>query len=315
MKCIKNLKCKWTASLIIFYVSLVGCQKIVAKPAQFSQCTCYRPINIKPDRGFKLQQGNSPALEKAYLTYLKTARAPNIITQGFIQFAYGMLQPIVCASPFELTVISLEPGESVLSVSCGDPLRWSYSLTHSGNKNAQGHVLVKPSQPNISTDLVITTNKRLYTLKLISKETPDYARQVRFWYPEEIEKKMRDAQEEQAKQIWEGDLSIDSENHFNLERLNFNYRITCPFWGSFPRWAPIRVFDDGLKTYIQFPPTINQQDLPALFIQTTQKMALVNYRIKSPYFIVDHLFERAWLLSGCGHHQQKITLINQHVGK
>src|SRR4051812_35592419 len=48
---------------------------------------------------YKFVYNNDPAIEKAYQEYLRTGKAPNIITQGFQQFAYGNTQPIINASP------------------------------------------------------------------------------------------------------------------------------------------------------------------------------------------------------------------------
>ena len=80
-----------------------------------------------------------------------------------------------------------------------------------------------------------------------------------------------------------------------LDRLNFNYEIS----GSTPAWRPIRVFDDGEKVYVQFPAEIAQSELPPLFIIGDRKQAeLVNYRSRTPYYIVDRLFDAAELRLG-----------------
>ncbi|WP_454557377.1 TrbG/VirB9 family P-type conjugative transfer protein [Paracoccus kondratievae] len=82
----------------------------------------------------------------------------------------------------------------------------------------------------------------------------------------------------------------------SLERFRFRYAIS----GSKPWWKPLRAFDDGQKVYIQFPPGIAQGKLPPLFVIGAQDdRQLVNYRFRSPYYIVDRLFGAAELrLSG-----------------
>ncbi|CAL5243561.1 hypothetical protein PASLES2_16285 [Pseudomonas aeruginosa] len=58
-------------------------------------------------------------------------------------------------------------------------------------------------------------------------------------------------------------------------------------------------FDDGEKVYIQFPPGIAQGELPPLFVIGAQGDGqLVNYRFRSPYYIVDRLFGAAELRLG-----------------
>jgi type IV secretory pathway VirB9-like protein len=100
----------------------------------------------------------------------------------------------------------------------------------------------------------------------------------------------------------------------HLNTLNFNYSIEKPFFNS-PRWKPTRVFDDGVHTYIEVPDSVSSSDLPALFVvdAVSAKKALVNYRYKKPYFIVDKTFKKAVLILGVGHNQSKVTLINENI--
>ncbi|MCF6200337.1 MAG: TrbG/VirB9 family P-type conjugative transfer protein, partial [Hyphomicrobiaceae bacterium] len=74
-----------------------------------------------------------------------------------------------------------------------------------------------------------------------------------------------------------------------LEDLQFRYHIS----GSAP-WKPIRVFDDGKKVYIQFPSGLSQGEAPPLFvIASNGQPALVNYRVRNNYYIVDRLSPRS----------------------
>lgn len=61
----------------------------------------------------------------------------------------------------------------------------------------------------------------------------------------------------------------------------------------------MRAFDDGNKVYVQFPSGIGQGEMPPLFILGNgDKTELVNYRVRSPYYIVDRLFGIAELRIG-----------------
>ena len=67
----------------------------------------------------------------------------------------------------------------------------------------------------------------------------------------------------------------------------------------FPPWAPLRVFDDGQKTYVQFPPKVAVTEAPPLFVLGHNGDAqLVNYRVKGDWYVVDRLFDRAELRLG-----------------
>jgi len=275
-----------------------------------------KPITVPPPdlkTQYHFSYDNNPILKKAYQQYLKTGKTPNIITDSFEQFAYGFgKQPVIAANPLSLTVISLELGEKVTNVSSGDPLRWSYSLAYSGqDKSRQAHVMVKPSQTDISTDLVITTDKRLYTLHLTAPSGGKYARNIRFWYPQDIQEYWSNHNSEQLQKITKEkeDIVVATPN-INLNTLNFNYRIASDGWYS-PSWKPVRVFDDGTHTYIQFPENMNSRDMPALFILNGDNKDLVNYRAKSPYFVVDKIFSKAALISGVGSNQAKVIITNQ----
>lgn len=77
--------------------------------------------------------------------------------------------------------------------------------------------------------------------------------------------------------------------------VRFRYAVS----GSNPPWKPLRAFDDGQKVYIQFPAGIEQGELPPLFVIGAEGDGqLVNYRFRSPYYIVDRLFGAAELRLG-----------------
>lgn len=308
------IKNKWNLLWLFFiYISLpTSSQACQVMP--FKRANLVAPVEIKPEiPGYSLQMGNRSALERAYQTFLRTGKAPNIITEGFIEFAYGAQQPIVPASPFELSVISLELGEQVTNVSSGDPMRWSYSLAYSGSKIRQAHVMVKPSMSDISTDLVITTDKRFYTLKLVSKQSPHYYRDVRFWYPSDIQKNVEKeiARREESNNLNQGSSFNETDNNLDTTNLNFNYRIKSSFFKEKPKWYPTRVFDDTRQTYIQFPIIANRGDLPALFVKNRHQMTIANYRLKSSYFVVDQVFKEALLICGVGRNQETVAIINE----
>ena len=95
---------------------------------------------------------------------------------------------------------------------------------------------------------------------------------------------------------------------FSTEMLDFNYQIETPLFGEHPPWVPLRVFNDGAHVYIQMPKESETTLLPALFVLDNGVPALVNYRFKSPYYVVDQLFKKAVLETGTGQNQQSITI-------
>jgi type IV secretion system protein VirB9 len=299
-------------------MALGGCASAVPTTETFTPAThvIEKPIFIHPPTlkmDYQLTNQSNPTLEHAYQQYLHTGNAPNIVTPDLEQFAYNIaFEPLIAASPLLMTIISLEPGENVTNVSSGDPLRWSYSMAYSGKGDLrQAQILVKPSFPNISTNFAITTDKRLYKLKIVSKQNGEDVRNVSFWYPDEIQAFWDNVNKAQSQQVEKGDTITDFPN-LDVNHLNFNYRIkpACGWFHSAPRWTPVRVFDDGTHTYIQFPAIVYHRDLPVLFVLNGHTEELVNYRSKPPYFVVDKVFQQAVLVLGVGSQQAKVTLTN-----
>ena len=83
-----------------------------------------------------------------------------------------------------------------------------------------------------------------------------------------------------------------------IDRLHFGYDVRA-IHSRKPSWQPIRVFDDGLKTYIQFPTNMAATEAPPLFlIGADKQVQLVNYRYLGGYYIVDRLIDVAELRLG-----------------
>ena len=82
----------------------------------------------------------------------------------------------VYAAPGRITDIALEPGEDLSGagpIAAGDTARWIIGDTVSGSGGSRRvHILLKPIQPDIRTNLVITTNRRTYLLELRSGDKP-----------------------------------------------------------------------------------------------------------------------------------------------
>ena len=196
----------------------------------------------------------------------------------------------VYASPGRVTVIALQEGEELVTVSAGDTVRWIVGDTTSGTGATQRvNVMVKPTRTGLKTNMVITTNRRTYLIELSS--TPQaWMASVSWDYP-------RDRMVALQKQAREAQAAAPVDAGLSLENLRFRYAIS----GDIPPWKPLRAFDDGQKVYIQFPGGIAQGELPPLFVIGPQGDGqLVNYRFRAPYYVVDRLFGAAELRLGDG---------------
>lgn len=196
----------------------------------------------------------------------------------------------VYASPGQISDIALQPGESLVSVSAGDTVRWVVGDTVSGSgPTSRAHVLVKPISAGISTNLMIATDRRTYHLELESTEG-GYMAALSWRYPQD---EMAELQSSIGREHLRGARTIES--NLSVADLNFDYSIE----GDKPNWRPVRVFDDGRQVFIQMPDSLQSMDAPPLFILGAGgKAELVNYRVRGTYYIVDHLFQVAELRLG-----------------
>ncbi|SAL09567.1 conjugal transfer protein TrbG/VirB9/CagX [Caballeronia sordidicola] len=202
-------------------------------------------------------------------------------------FSDGALYQVY-ASPARVTVISLQPGEELVTVAAGDTVQWIVGDTASGSgASRRVAVMVKPVHAGIKTNLVITTSRRTYLLELTSTAKAWMA-SVSWEYP-------KDQMLALQAQAQAADAQAPAAEGLSLDQLHFRYAIT----GDSPSWKPVRAFDDGQHVYIQFPAGIAQGELPPLFVVGPDgKGELVNYRFHAPYDIVDRLFGAAELRLG-----------------
>ena len=202
-------------------------------------------------------------------------------------YADGALYQVY-TSPGRVTVIALQPGEELMTVSAGDTVRWIVGDTASGSgATLRVNILVKPTRVALKTNLVITTSRRTYLLEL-SSTSQTWMASVSWDYPKDRLLALR-------KQAQQAEASAPVETGMTLEQIRFRYAIT----GDNPPWKPLRAFDDGERVYIQFPVGIAQGELPPLFVIGPQGDGqLVNYRFRSPYYVVDRLFGAAELRLG-----------------
>ena len=224
----------------------------------------------------------------------KAATNPFIGEQGYVIYPYGEVIPIITCRPMRMTDIALEPGEAIMGIHAGDTVRWTFAPSQSmKNGLAVSHIIVKPSQPGISTNLIVNTDKRSYNLDFTATESEQYIRGAAFSYQtndltaifrkslygDEPKKALEDA--------------LQDVNGVDLDGLYTRYSIIDK---SRVDWRPDAVFDDGNKTYIRMP--LRFSETPAFYILLDRKETLSNYRVKGRYFIVDRLFDRAYLKIG-----------------
>ncbi len=224
---------------------------------------------------------------------------------GEIEMIYGLSQPHILTAILQVTDIQFEQGETITSIHLGDTARWSMEHIKANTiYGYQDHIIVKPKDINLLTSLVVVTDKRTYHLQLKSTERQYYP-MVKFHYPSSlIVRSNREEMTVKTKEISMKDITTGSY----LKDLSFGYTIK----GN-AKFKPVRVYNDGLKTIVELPRTINSSNIPILMTlePESKKPVIVNYRYQNNKFIVDAVFDKAILISGVGSKQKKITLIRE----
>jgi type IV secretion system protein VirB9 len=220
------------------------------------------------------------------------------------RFAYseGALYQVYTA-PGQVTDIALEVGEQLVGpgpVAAGDTARWIIGDTESGRgPTRRVHILVKPTRPDLSTNLVVNTDRRTYHIELRATHSA-YMASVSWTYPQDELIALARNAELQA-------TASPMTTGLDIERLNFGYRIV----GNAP-WRPLLAFDDGTQAYIVFPSGIAQGEMPPLFVLSAdgKTAELVNYRVRGSHMVVDRLFTSAELRLG-GKRQQRVRIMRE----
>lgn len=180
--------------------------------------------------------------------------------------------------------ILFESGETITTVSMGDSTGWQ--MVPQGNR-----LFIKPVADNADTNVTIITNKRVYYFELHAEEAsglddPRLAYEVRFSYPS-----MESDVDTGASYgggvsfpTYQTDIPDLSDPDIARKGLNFEYSVSHSFGSA--DIVPLRVFDDGKFTYMQFSDTSG--DLPSVFNVDAQGYeSLVNFRVVRDYVVIE----------------------------
>lgn len=172
--------------------------------------------------------------------------------------------------------IVLDPEEEVVNISMGDTTAWQ--IVPNGHR-----IFIKPIDDDATTNMTMITNKRTYFFELYADEAqdirdPDMVFTVRFIYPDE--------EDEDAIRTYSSITS--GPDMTSPEKYNFNYSIS-----GYEDIAPIKIFDDGEFTYLQFR-NVNSS-MPAVFaIEDDLRETMVNSRLdtENNMIIIEQVFKK-----------------------
>lgn len=276
-------------------VTVVEIPRPLPLPGQMQRVEPSRTTPEPTDPTARINQANAAAR-------MQPVRNGFINSMQVYPFTQGALYQVYTAVG-QITDIALQPGEQLVGsgpVAAGDTVRWIIGDTQSGaGPTLQVHILVKPTRPDLMTNLVINTNLRTYHMELRSTERT-YMASVSWQYPQDrlIALRRQNSQAEAAQPVASG---------VDLANVNFRFAID----GDRAPWRPLRAFDDGRQVFIEFPRGIGQGEMPPLFVVGPEgnTSELVNYRVRGHHMIVDRLFAAAELRYGSADRQKRVRIV------
>jgi P-type conjugative transfer protein VirB9 len=197
------------------------------------------------------------------------------------------------------THIVLAGDENILNMATGFSAGWEVSnslnsiylkpKTLGGGRNSSGSSVVEPKPEEWNTNLIVTTDKRMYSFQIVLLSPENDARKpafrVVFRYPEDEKAKRRKEEEKQK--------VMDRLGQDSIPR---NWKYTMQIGENSADIAPVMAWDDGRFTYLKFP---GNREFPSVFYVAQDKgESLVDVHVdpKAPDILVVHRVAREMVL-------------------
>jgi P-type conjugative transfer protein TrbG len=222
---------------------------------------------------------------------------------GVLRWVFGASLPSVVCSPLQVCDVALQPGEVINSIHVGDKVRWSImpALTGTGADRTT-HIIVKPSDAGLISSILVYTDRRIYSIKLVSTQT-QWTPMTGFTYSET----MQAAWAHYGAAMGVGNTPVASAA---IPDPGISYSIS----GS-ASWKPTSVYSAAGKTYLVFPRSLQYGSAPALigyaddagwFSSPSEQM--LRYRVAGNTYMIDGLPEHFALVVGVGGSQSKVDI-------
>ncbi|MDR2941713.1 MAG: TrbG/VirB9 family P-type conjugative transfer protein [Treponema sp.] len=246
-----------------------------------------RPVFVPPEE----PQPKKPAAGKQAVqdSNNKGIIKPHDYSHAAIVYVYNPDEVYeVFAQPLRVCDLVMEPNERVTEIPyVSDSERWFLGAGVSyDNGTPIQHVYVKPESSGLSASLIINTDRRVYRI-ILRSYTDVHMPLVRWRYNHGMPNNyISPPKKQNAGELIDNPQDV-SYSGIDPRFLSFNYRVKYGFFNK-PVWLPTLVFDDGSKTFIQFPDLVLQRELPAVF---ENRKDIINYRVTGNLIIIDKLIE------------------------
>lgn len=225
--------------------------------------------------------------------------------------AYNVTQ--INAKSGYVTAINFSHDEIIVDVVIGFNLGWE--TTDNNNKiflkpmsYKYDDMIIEPNSNEWDTNLIVTTNKRIYTFDLKLVDSDDNSYLINFTYPDDENNKKNALLQQQQKQQ-QDQLANDSLEQFTQPK-NWNY--TMLVGKDSDSIIPDFTYDDGVRTFIGFT---SEKTIPSVFYYQGNTEMMSNTSVKNTdkytIIVVHKTATRFILRSG----DEVVGIINKSFGK
>lgn len=180
---------------------------------------------------------------------------------------------IIFVKPGFKTDILLPAGDKLQRITCGDRQRFDIK-TYYDKADLRWHVYVQPYQHDVTTNVIISTDRHTFQAKL---ETTELLKPfVRWDVPDDVYAGYKDR-----------NVVMDVEN---VKDLNFDYDHNGKLSAA---WAPLNVFDDKhWNTYLSFEKNILQRINPVILGKSEDgSMVIVPYEKRGDIIVMNKVYK------------------------
>lgn len=180
---------------------------------------------------------------------------------------------IIFVKPGFKTDILLPAGDKLQRITCGDRQRFDIK-TYFDKSDLRWHVYVQPYQHDVTTNIIISTDRHTFQAKL---ETTELLKPfVRWDVPDDVYAGYKDR-----------NVVMDVEN---VKDLNFDYDHNGKLSAA---WAPLNVFDDKhWNTYLSFEKNILQRINPVILGKSEDgSMVIVPYEKRGDIIVMNKVYK------------------------
>jgi type IV secretory pathway VirB9-like protein len=261
------------------------------------------------------------AIAVAVREYRAGGRARVVTVGNAVLYPFGHGQAALACTVLRVCVVELEQGETIIDAPlAGDQARWIVQTARTGPGGTTPLVVVKPTQCDITTNLVVPTDRRIYDVLLASPPCGARgtvaagrltARHARFYYPDDLPGDLWPGVDEadgpraevatwQTASYRAGggspELRLVGAGAFArrgvaVRTFNRDYRVKRERRGPFGLfgtkrldfpWVPEAIADDGRHVYVALPMEARAHAAPVLYaLEDDGSRTMINYSVRN----------------------------------